>query len=241
MKVIQRGDVRYYDVGSESAPELVPSVTSILGHVYRKIEWRWTEDDWRMQRWRELYRDRGQAIHSACYLLADGQGVKKASLDPMIVGHVDQFVDFLKVNRVETVWAEKYVRSRRYGFAGRLDLDIWVGSSRARRRRWVTDIKSGAPDSLVGPQTAAYWHAEVESEGLGQDEAPPGRAVLYLRPDSWDFVPLKNQPQDFAHFRKALETFKSAAKLGVLDDWSNPGLDYYRVRASVDTIVGEII
>lgn len=214
IQVIHDGELRWYQGKGQ---ERVPSVTTILGQVYGKMEWRWTEEQWASDSRRQYHLKRGQLIHSAAYLIASGKGIDPDSIDPDFANAVAQFENFLLRLKVEVVDAERYVWSPKFLFAGRLDLKAWVGSGR-RRRLWTIDIKSGKRARLVGAQTAAYRQADLEMLS-GHDPTPSGRAALYLGdtpdPKKWVFEPLKDT-DDFNHFRRARMAFDSALTLGVI-------------------------
>ena len=198
-----------------------PSVTTVLGQMYRKIEWGWNEAQWMSDGSRRFYLRRGQLVHKAVYLFASGQGVKPSSVDPLIAPHLAQFENFALRCRVEFRGAELLVVSQRYGFAGREDLDLVLGSGR-KRKTTTLDVKTGQHDRLVGPQTFAYWLAHGETYGEWNNQ----RAVLYLRdgaPHDWELRILRN-PYDRSHFKRALDAFNSARELGCLDRWTNPEL-----------------
>ena len=215
MRVETQGAFRWYLPGEGLR---YPSVTTVLGQIFRKVEWGWTREDWESDKRRLFYMERGQLVHDAVYLMAAGKGIRPSSIDPLIAGHVRQFDDFLLRCSVEVLDAERYVVSHRYGYAGRDDLKCKLGSGR-RAPTTIIDVKSGAPDHLVGPQTAAYWVADVE---MGEEPATQ-RAALYLGRDNWKLVPLK-KTTDFPHFRKALDAFNAARELGCLERWTNTEL-----------------
>lgn len=227
LEALNRGELRWY-VPTQGALEgagagLAPpaplpgrfwSVTTILGQIYRKIEWRWTEDQWRAEQSREYYRERGRMIHKACWLIASGQGVKRSSLDPDYRRAVLQFEDFLRRTQAEVLDSETIVYSRRWGIAGRRDLKARIGSGRRGRHVWNIDLKSGQEDRLVGLQTYAYRALELEMLE-GKDAQPERRGALYLSNDKWWFKPCED-PADRRHWQNAVAAFKSAEELGLL-------------------------
>lgn len=90
----------------------VPHVTEILARV---VGAGWQADDW--------YVHRGTAVHAAARLLCEGR-LDWASVDPRIEGRVravQAFLDDYHVD-VSTRRLEMLVASRRYQFAGTLDL-----------------------------------------------------------------------------------------------------------------------
>ena len=222
MRVETQGAFRWY---IDARGNRYPSVTTILGQIFRKAEWGWTSDEWDSSSERRFYLKRGQLVHDAVYLIASGQGIAPSSIDPIIAGHVTQFHDFVEKCAPEFIEAERYVISHRYRYAGRDDLKCRLGSGR-RAPVTIIDVKSGAGDRLVGCQTAAYFSADVE---MGEEPAEQ-RAALYLGKDKWFLKPL-TKPTDMRHFLKAREAFESARELGCLDRWTNTELQTVERRA----------
>jgi len=147
----------------------------------------------------ELSAERGSAVHKACYL-ADGDELDESSLDPRIVGYLEAYRRFRTECNFRPRWREHEVVSRRWQYAGRLDL---AGSLVMRHetspRLAVLDIKTGHAGPQTGVQLAAYGRALIEL--IGQAAS---RYALELREDgTYRLVPYTD-PADWSVFLAAL-------------------------------------
>lgn len=128
----------------------VPGVTSILKSAgLVDLEW---ATQWHL--------DKGQAIHKAMELYVLGR-LDWTTVDDRIIGFIRAGVKFLKDAGCDfsTAEPEVMVASRRYGYAGKLDL---VATLFGQRR--LADWKSGAMGA-VRQQTAGYEMAYREERG----------------------------------------------------------------------------
>lgn len=164
----------------------VPSVTQVLAQLedYSGIPTQVLERKARL----------GTAVHKACELhLADE--LDEGSLHPDVAPYLDQFRSWLSASRFEPVLSERKVFSKRFQFAGTLDL---FGTMQSRRV--LIDIKTACNVMpTFGPQTAAYASALEECEHLKTED----RFVLMLTPKRFELVPMKN-PADLNVFYAAL-------------------------------------
>jgi len=158
----------------------------------------------------------GTAVHSIAEKLVHGHEV---DIPDHLVGYVDACVQFLDEWRVRPVLVESTVGSRRWLYAGTLDLvgDLPDG------RRVLFDWKTGA--SGIWPETAfqlaAYRYADVylDSDGNEQPMADLGItdvAAVWLQPDRYEVVPLtadESTFKAFLHMAFVARTAKSAKGL----------------------------
>ena len=118
---------------------IVPSVTQVLGDLLPC----WQADDW--------YLERGRAVHACAAMIARGE---RFTHDPQIDGQVQALRKFFREVNPIVVSVEKQVFSKRYLFAGTMDL----------LSNTVIDFKASISES-VPYQLAAYAIAEEEMTG----------------------------------------------------------------------------
>lgn len=133
---------------------------------------------------------RGQAVHRLIEL--DGQGqLDEAALDPMLRPYLAQWREFLAHSGFVPILQEHQVASRRYRYAGTLDLFGYLDDHLA-----LIDAKSVAKlMRSTGPQTAAYelalreWCPAILPEGV-----PVRRFALQLpKSGRWQLHPLRDR------------------------------------------------
>lgn len=154
---------------------------------------------------------RGTAVHRMVEL--DGQGVlDEAALDPDLQPYLVGWRRFLRESGLVVLAQEHRVASRRYGYAGTLDIFGVLNGRFA-----LIDVKSVAMVMRsTGPQTAAYETALREwSPELLPGDAPVDRFALQLRPGQptpYSLVPFPSR-RDARTFLAALEchNFKRGA------------------------------
>lgn len=118
-------------------------------------------------------KNRGTAIHS----IVEAYKHSKEYLDSvpeLYRGHAKAFYKWMEDSNIEILRNEKTVISKKYGYAGTLDLLVKSGNS---GRTYIVDIKTGKdiyPEAYI--QLSAYKQA-LEEEGIAVD----GLAVLLLR------------------------------------------------------------
>jgi len=191
----------------------LPSVTTVLGWIFHHPDW----VRYDMSSPAVIYaRNKGRAVHQACYWLSMGRRLNPASIDPALEPYIAQFRHFLAETEFRTEQAEFLAVSRRHGYAGRGDIWGQMPDDEGRVGHLI-DIKTGVvEEDMAGWQTAAYLRACRETRGLQQ--VPCKRSVLHLdgeKPDGWRLVALDN-PDDWAIFLSALNCFKAAESRGRL-------------------------
>lgn len=147
---------------------------------------------------------KGTDVHALAERVLHGEEVE---VPDELAGYVDSCVRFLDTWQVRPVLSEAVVASRRWRYAGTLDLvgDLPDG------RRPVIDWKSGRsgiwPETVL--QLAAYRYAEVYLDQDGNEQpladlGITGGMAVWLREDGYDVYDL---PVD----EKAFKTFQHAA------------------------------
>lgn len=130
----------------------------------------------------------GTAVHKLIEL--DCRGVLAVDqLDPQLVPYFHHWRGFLATSGFKPLASELRVASRRYGYAGTLDLlgELNGGLALVDAKRVVRVMRS------TGPQTAGY---EVALREWRPDLVPAGaritRYALQLQPERWSLHPLKD-------------------------------------------------
>ena len=205
--VVEVNGLRWYVIDGRK----IPSVTSVLGFIFHWPAWA----KYDLTSPEMLFaRNRGRAVHKACYWLAMGRRLKAETIGPVLVPYIDQFTHFLETTRFQTEAAEFFCLSRKYGYAGRGDIKGLFPGDKARH---FLDVKTGTAVEgwLAGFQTAAYLHADREESG---DMRCVKRSVLHLNggePDKWRLRGPKG-PDDFTMFLSALNCFKESERRNLL-------------------------
>ena len=146
---------------------------------------------------------RGTTVHALAERLQRGEQVEKP---PGLEGHIEACVRFLDDYDLQPVLAEAAVLHRANPlYGGTLDL---VGDM--LRQRWLIDwktLKSGVY-AETALQLAAYAHADiyVDATGAEQPVADLGierGAVVHLRADGYDVVPMEIGDEPWLVFRHA--------------------------------------
>lgn len=169
MKLLGTTDTTYRLQQDDGAPVDYPRVTSVLGLLRADL--------------REIPADvlaraaaRGTAVHRAIWLLeggGDGSGLAWGTLHPELRPYVAAYQDAQAALRFRVVEAERLVVSRRYGYAGRMDLVAkWQGTF------GILDIKTGINHPAHQLQVSAYREAWAEETGSRRQLR---RWILYLR------------------------------------------------------------
>jgi|SRR5690606_9702692 len=133
---------------------------------------------------------RGTAVHRMVEL--DGQGIlDEDSLDDELRPYLAQWRQFMAQSGFVSLLQEGKVASRRYGYAGTLDLFGVLNGRFA-----LIDVKSVVRVMrATGPQTAAYELALREwNPDVLPGDAPVDRFALQLRPAAaWQLVPFPSR------------------------------------------------
>lgn len=175
----------------------VPSVTQILDPL--------NELDGIPRDVLEAARIFGNHVHTACHWHNTGE-LEWDTLEGVLASYVRGYLKFLAETAFVVLASEERVASVKCGYAGTLDLR---GLLPIRRRPTpvLIDIKSTATlPRTVGPQTAAYEHANHEMTG----EKIANRYCLHLGPDRYNLVRLQDGRgiQDFTVFLSALNVHR---------------------------------
>lgn len=158
--------------------------------------------------WTEEARLRGQYIHKAIALDAEG-ALDMSSVDRRLMPYFEAFRAFLAESRVVFEHVEQLVYDAALGYAGTLDAIVrWPNG-----KRTLIDFKSGAFPPMAGPQTAAYLRC-------ARAWYPPGtsiaRAGLQLRADgAYRLMPLNDIVQDEHDFISALRVAQFRERHGI--------------------------
>jgi hypothetical protein len=151
-------------------------------------------------------RDDGTMLHSLAEAIVYGRMMPAEVDGKPVPEHVadmaEQFAGFLDSWRVHPVEHETMIWHDRYRYAGRFDLLADFDG-----QRWLLDIKTGAsgvwPDAalqLTGYRYATHW---VDADNVDRPVADLGierTAVVWIRPDTWEVIPTRSDPHDFAAF-----------------------------------------
>lgn len=147
----------------------------------------------------------GTAVHKMIEL--DVQGVlDESSLHPSIAQYLPAWRRFLVESSFQVLGSEMRVASRRYGYAGTLDLYGLIHGQHA-----LIDAKRVAQvQRTTGPQTAGYEIALREETGLPAT-ARVDRYALQLIGDRFRLLPLTD-PADARVFLSALTLHNWSSK-----------------------------
>lgn len=146
----------------------------------------------------DVAKNRGTEIHALGDRLIQGDEVEYPD---ELAGHVESYVRFL--DQWEPVWvrSEFSVVNYTVGYAGTADY-----IARMDGLTWLVDIKTGNrvyPEAAL--QLAAYRNAEFILTDDGEEPMPPVDrcAVIWVRADGYDLVPVVADEATFLHFRYA--------------------------------------
>lgn len=130
----------------------------------------------------------GTAVHSLIELDCAGD-LDVEDLDPVLVPYHRAWRSFLTASGFRVILSESKVASRRFGYAGQLDLFGDLNAIRATvDAKCVTRVMSS-----TGPQTAGYTQALRETRpDLLPSGMPCRRYALQLRPHDSKGKPLAN-------------------------------------------------
>jgi hypothetical protein len=159
---------------------VVPSVTQVLRALPN--EYAMVDPDV-LERAAEI----GRAVHWIIEheILGD---LDEELVDFHLLPYLDQWRAFRRTSGFEPLLSEGQVWSRRYRYAGTLDL-----FGRLNGRKALIDAKrTAAVPRSAGPQTAGYRIAlsETHPDLLAPDE-PVDRFALHLTPNRWQLVPFR--------------------------------------------------
>jgi hypothetical protein len=152
----------------------------------------------------EAARRRGNAVHKIVELdLTDD--LDEESVSEPLLGYMVAWRRFASDTGFKARSSELMLYSRRYGYAGRLDL---LGEFAKRSMRWgpgidaiTLDVKSNNIPKTAAPQTAAYAQLLTENGYCGKGLR---RRALCLSPDGYELSPPYINAADFTDFLAAL-------------------------------------
>jgi len=177
----------------------VPGVTRVLGSLYDVS----TIRNGGLQHKREI----GEALHLAIDLDLKGD-LELDSLDLEVVGYFDGWLRFRRETGFECLFSEKQVASKKYRYAGTLDLAGRIDGVEA-----VIDGKTTAAlHPAVALQTAAYHNAACE---MGLVRTTARRYALRLRPDGTYVLDQHKDRADFFVFLSCLSLHNWRARHGI--------------------------
>ena len=192
---------QYFEGGAH-----VPGVTSILGE-WIKAEWYGqiiyvharTGFALSEERMKELS-SIGTAIHKGVLFMLTGQGLNWERLNPVLVAPLRQGEKWIQENRPEVILAEKPLYSKKYNYAGTLDI-LCVTKNTKKGHYTLIDVKSGAYD-MVSEQLAAYEQLVRENLGI---RGLIDRYVLAMPRSGEPYRFIKvNKPKAFQYFLSKL-------------------------------------
>lgn len=158
---------------------------------------------------------RGTEVHRLAEQLVQGLEV---DVPEELAGHVEAYVRFLDDFEPEPILVETTVASRKWRYAGTLDLVAKIDG-----KVWILDVKttrSGIfPDNAL--QIALYRHAEtfLAADGSEQPMADLGitcSGAIHVRADGYDLIPLDTSE---AVFRDACHVIWVARMTKRMSDW----------------------
>ncbi|UDL14633.1 exonuclease [Arthrobacter phage KeAlii] len=234
VNTIKRGGARFY-VNPDDGSVKVPGVTSIIGMLPKEFLRYWAAKEVAQtavdslptvlqmilndqsdaavdflkkspDRNTRKAADTGTAAHDLFERMAKGETLGRVhpDLEPF-VRHFDEFLTVVKPEyhfMEETVWSDKH------GYAGSFDAFAEIDGEKL----WMDNktTRSGIHEE-VGIQLAAYRFADsiIRADG-GRVPMPSadGGAVLHVRPEGWQLVPVRCDEELFEIFLHLREVFR---------------------------------
>ena len=136
---------------------VVPNVTSILQSNFGVKPY-----------WNEKSRQKGLAIHKCIHMHEkkeiNSETIDWLTVDERIRGRLQGYIRFIRETGYTVIRSEMQLFSKRYQFAGTLDL--WVRDPKLERNgNIIVDIKPPSPEPIVELQLAAYAMILQENTG----------------------------------------------------------------------------
>lgn len=165
---------------------------------------------------RDAAANRGTEVHALGERLLKGEEV---DVPDELAGHVESYVHFLDEYEVQPVLVETTVYSIKHGYAGTLDsvLDFPNGLKGFSQSspRILADVKTNRSGVFgdVAYQLAPYRYSEFI---LGDDDSErpmipvDGCAVIHVRADGFDLVPITAGPAQYRQFLYIAEVHRAA-------------------------------
>lgn len=168
--------------------------------------------------WRE--RDRKADVGTAVHAVAEAHvlGVPAPDVNEEAHPYIDAFQQFIEDWKPRYKLAEASVYNRTLKYAGTLDAIAEFDGLGVKPVTLLIDYKttgSGVyPDHAM--QLAAYRNAEFIGMPDGTEQPMPevdGAAILWLRPDGYDLIPVVTDERVFRAFRYCIEVFRWAEEV----------------------------
>jgi hypothetical protein len=161
--------------------------------------------------------DDGRRLHKLAESVVLGEPMPDELDGAPVADHVrdmaEQLVRFFDAWDVQPLASEAMIFHEAYRYAGRFDLAAELKNA----GRWLLDYKTGASGiyAETSLQLTAYGHAThyvtPDNEDRTMSELGIERAAaVWIRPDSWELVPVKYDVGVFAYFRH----------LGAVHEWT---------------------
>lgn len=232
INTVKRGGSRFYVHPDHG--EKVPGVTSVVSMLPKPFLPRWAAKstaEWTVDNlgavisvalndrqgavdlmkgapWRDTKQaaDAGTAVHDLYERLGNGENVGRVHPDlKPYVQHFNEFVEEFQpefVHQEETVWSDTHAYAGSFDLLASIDGDlVWIDYKTTR---------SGVYPE-VALQLAAYAHADVilqpDGSTIPLPKADQG-AVLHVRPEGWQVIPVYIGPEVFEVFLHLREVFE---------------------------------
>lgn len=147
-------------------------------------------------RQRDAAADFGKVVHKYARKILGGETI---TVPDEYAGHVQQIINFLDETEAEEIIAEQPVYSAKYRYGGKPDGILRL----ADKRIWEIDYKTGNVWPTAALQLAGYRFAECYVDKNGDDQEMGNIdecAVVHIRSDSWELIPVAAGPSVFQHF-----------------------------------------
>jgi hypothetical protein len=159
---------------------------------------------------RDTAQVRGTDVHALAERLVHGDRV---DVPEHLADYVSSCVDFLDEWRPRPLVVERPVAHRAHWWAGKPDMFAALPDGRVILFDYKTSASGVRPETAY--QLAAYSHAEFYAAEDGAEHPIPQAdmaAVVWLRPDGYDVVPLRADDSVYADFRHIAWVAKAAKR-----------------------------
>ena len=151
--------------------------------------------------------DFGNAVHKMCELYLKGT-LKIATLDPILVNYLEQFMKWIDDTKFEFMGFEEKLVSKKYNFSGTPDI-----YGKYRKRLAIVDLKTTSTLSkTLGLQLSGY--ELLVKEKVGGNVQYCDRYVLRLSPDKYEFKQVKGT-RDMSVFLACLAISNFKQEVGI--------------------------
>lgn len=152
--------------------------------------------------------DDGRTLHTLAESLVYGQPMADEVAGQPVARHVadmaEQLARFFDTWDVQPIRHETFVFNDRYRYAGRFDLVAELRDG----RRWLLDYKTGEsgiwPETslqLTGYRNATHYVRPGDNVDVPMDDlAIEDTAAVWLRPDTWELVPVRSDAKTWGVF-----------------------------------------